>query len=153
MTEVNKTPPDEIIEKAGVVAFTPQRSVLICTSLTDLSKWVLPKGHLEEKEDHLTAAKRESKEELGWEVEILDTDPVGDYKKFEYFDKETKISTYERVVFFLALIKNRVSDGERPILQVPVLQAIKTLTFDNHQMILLESVRRLAIIDYFEAIK
>lgn len=140
-------PKIETIEKAGVVAFTPGGNVLICTSLTDMSKWVLPKGHCEKGEPHYATAIREAEEELGWSVALIDPDPVGDYTLLISPIEEDDM-VYEHVVFFMAEIKDRTGEGERPILQCPVLQALQILTYSHAKEILLQAIRFKAINDY-----
>jgi 8-oxo-dGTP pyrophosphatase MutT (NUDIX family) len=135
------------IEKAGVVAFTPGGSVLICTSLSDSSKWVMPKGHCDEVdgklEDHLTTALREVKEEIGWSVSLYSAQPVAEYKRFLFTEKlseESSQPVYEHVVWFVGEIDQRIDDGERPVLQISPLHALLTLSHNDTRQVLINAI-------------
>jgi 8-oxo-dGTP pyrophosphatase MutT (NUDIX family) len=138
----------QVIEKAGVVPFTPGGNVLICTSLSNPTHWVLPKGHCDEIEGqpgvfetHLVTAVRECEEEIGWKVELFSEEIVGEIETFLYFEDEAKtISVYERVLFYAGEITSRTGEGDRPVLQIDPLSALLQLSHREGKQTLLNAI-------------
>ncbi len=93
--------------------------------------WGFPKGHLEEGETELDAALREVKEEIGLDVEILDSNyryPINYYIKELDVDKTS--------VFYLAIPKESIPliNQEKEIENskwVGLVEAYETVTFQD----------------------
>lgn len=66
-------------ESAGGVVINSEGNALVVSQHGD--SWSLPKGHIEEGEDALTAARREIAEESGV-TELTLVKPLGSYKRF-----------------------------------------------------------------------
>lgn len=152
-----KQPTSRTIEKAGCVVFTPGGNVLICTSLSQPDKWVLPKGHCDilkgtkdTYETHDVTAVREVEEEIGWQVALLDASPAGEVTRYLFDEKvgNDTIGVYEHVVYFVAEIVARTGEGERPILQCDVITALSQLSFHDVKEVLLKAYATREIIRY-----
>lgn len=89
----------KISESAGGVVLNPKGEVLVVNQRGN--SWSLPKGHLDEGEDALTAARREIYEESG----VRDLEFLGDlgtYERFRIgFGKPEDRSSKKRITLFL----------------------------------------------------
>lgn len=69
---------------AGGIIVNQNNEILLTTKGSDF--WMLPKGHVEEGEDLLEAAKREIFEETGLpiqEMNVINNEPLGSYERFK----------------------------------------------------------------------
>jgi len=98
--------------------------------------WDFSKGHIEEGEDELQAAKREAREETGLtDINILE----GFKEKIEYYFDVGKDRVSKTVVFFTGEIKKgevTISFEHMGFKWLPFKEAIETLTFKNAKNIL-----------------
>ncbi len=101
--------------------------------------WDFPKGHIEEGETRLDAAKREVKEETG----IKDLRILEGFKKgIRYFFRIKDKPILKKVVFYLAETKTRkirLSNEHIGFAWLSFAKAVKKLTFDNAKEILKEA--------------
>lgn len=96
----------------GVVVNEADGKILVVRQKHD--KWSLPKGHIEENEEPVQAARREIAEETGV-VELDLLDELGEYKRFKigpYFkDDESEIKTIH-IYLFTTPQQELVANGE-----------------------------------------
>lgn len=125
---------------AGVVVFrkapdVPGGRVFL---LLDYGRfWDLPKGHVEKREDDLSAALRELKEETG----IADATLVEGFKEeMTYFFRDrTRGLIRKSVVFFLAETQRKrikISHEHSGSAFLPIDQAIDRITYENAKELL-----------------
>jgi len=95
---------DGEVEKAGCVVLNDHNEILLVTTKTR-SEWALPKGHAEAGEALVDVALRETREETGYDVEIVK--PLGDMNYFS-----DKADGPVRVHYFLARTLKQHGDAE-----------------------------------------
>lgn len=133
-----------VIEKAGIVAFSKSgETILLTTTSADSKKWVLPKGHREEKDpDLLTCALRELTEETGFVAEPFSTVPV--HKIIRVIqDPESsgpEDYAYEEITFFMGQIIGIAGDPERSVMIVEPSLAIRKLEYEDYALVVLKAV-------------
>jgi 8-oxo-dGTP pyrophosphatase MutT (NUDIX family) len=92
-----------IVEAAGLLLLTrtvPHQFLL----LRHRDRWDLPKGHVEEGEDILSAAVRETEEETGIGQHLIEVDPEFRFE-VEYIVRNSKRGNYpKRVSYFLGFV-------------------------------------------------
>lgn len=137
---------ESIVEASGLVVLTrssPQKVLL----LQHADRWDFPKGHLDNGEDRLTAALRETQEETGIACNCIEVDTSFQYS-IEYPIRGSRRGDYwKRVTYFLGYI-----DAPVPIhltehigfcwLDWPITEPIQANTIDpllNQLRIYLES--------------
>lgn len=121
---------------AGCILFTQSKQYVIIESLN--GEYGFPKGHLEENETPEQAAIRETHEEVGLTVELID-----DFSEsIEYLISEDSGQS-KMVTFFLAECTNkeiRIQKEEVASAQfLTYEEALATLTFENTKNILKKS--------------
>ena len=118
-----------VIEKAGLVAFTPGGSIFLVHTSADPNKWVLPKGHVEESDKSLIeCAVREFQEEVGFDAELITDQPVAKIDRQSQMydpDIDETVDVIERVTFYLANATNYLHDPERSTLIIRPTEAIR----------------------------
>ena len=126
---------------AGAIVYTlinKQPCYLLIRSFSD--DWGFPKGHLEDNETPLQAAKREIQEETGLEVKLDDTF----LKTIEYILPNGNNKT---VYYYLAAYENQeVHKQESEIKEIKLLpydEAINTLSYEDTKAILKEAHKRI----------
>lgn len=155
MDEENNQEPKEVeIEKAGVVAFGPEGlDLALTTTNADLTKWVLPKGHLEKEDTSLDGcALREAYEELGWSIKLLQDAPIAVIYR-PLGEDDNGVSYTEKVTFFIGRLLARIKQGERPIQFLAPHLAIRLVEHKEHAEVIVSALKRLAVIEMMEGIK
>jgi 8-oxo-dGTP pyrophosphatase MutT (NUDIX family) len=97
------------IMKAGGIILNDKNEILLLT-IPERDIWSYPKGHMEENETDIIAAKREVLEETGWSVEI-----VRRLSDVTYTNQET-LETI-RIHMFLMKPLAKMNDGEEGIVK------------------------------------
>ncbi len=96
-----------VTQSAGGVIINDEGKVVVVEQKKKHVSWSLPKGHIEDTEDFLTAAKREIKEETG----ITQLELVKEFPSYERFkigkDGQDDMSEKKRMHFFLFKTKQK----------------------------------------------
>jgi 8-oxo-dGTP pyrophosphatase MutT (NUDIX family) len=94
-------------ESAGLVIIYDDKILLVHPTG---SKWwgtySIPKGHIEEGEDHLEAAIRETEEETGLKISEYQTNPENE-GYINYRDEHGNL--YKRIYFYVIRLKNSIN--------------------------------------------
>lgn len=97
-------------KSAGGVVINPKKEILVINQKG--ISWSLPKGHINESEDELSAAKREIKEESGIaELELIKD--LGSYQRISLDDK-SEVKTIYMFLFKTNQIELKPIDSENP---------------------------------------
>jgi ADP-ribose pyrophosphatase YjhB (NUDIX family) len=87
-----------MIESAGLLIIQDNKMLLAHpTRAPWYGTYTIPKGKVEEGETYLNAALRETKEEVGVDININDINP--DYRVINYTDSRNRI--YKKVIYFI----------------------------------------------------
>jgi ADP-ribose pyrophosphatase YjhB (NUDIX family) len=88
-----------MIESAGLLILQDNKMLLAHpTRAPWYGTYTIPKGKVENGESYLDAALRETKEEVGIDIDTKDIDP--NYKVINYTDSKNRI--YKKVMYFIA---------------------------------------------------
>ncbi len=103
--------------------------------------WDYAKGHVEKREDDLTAARRELAEETGiTEIEVI----PGFAHEIEYFFRQKRKGLiHKKVIFFLARAKSRqvtISDEHTGHAWLPAPAAVERVTYASSKQVLKEAI-------------
>jgi len=97
----------EIVESAGLLIIQDNKMLLAHpTKAPWYGTYTIPKGKVEEGESYIDAAIRETKEEIGIEIDINDIDKES-ISTIDYTDEKDRI--YKKVYYFIARPKNRIT--------------------------------------------
>ena len=104
------------------------------------TRWGLPKGHPKQGEDFVTAAMRETQEETGLLVELLDAEPAG---SIEYrFNRSDGEAVHKRVDFYrMEVVGGDISAHDDEVSEVALLppsEASSRLSYANERSLLLD---------------
>ena len=92
------------IKSAGGVLFNTDLTKVYLIHKIPRDEWALPKGHIEDGETAVDAAKRELREETGYmDFVILGTAPVNT-TTYEYVNKETNKGERKTVYYFAGVV-------------------------------------------------
>lgn len=91
---------------AGLLIIFNNKVLLAKPTKGTKNMWGIPKGKVEKGEDHISTARRETKEEIGIDVDIKNIDPTPHI--INYTNKKTK-QNYKRVIYYVCKITN-ISD-------------------------------------------
>lgn len=110
------------------------------------SYWGFPKGHIEEEEDVLEAAKREFQEETGLCIEkiIQEKTFIEEYN----FEKNGK-RVYKIVYYFPAFVNGEIKLSQNEILEavwLPISEALEKLSFPEGKKVCKEVNQLLSMI-------
>lgn len=98
---------------AGGVVLNSKNEVLVVSQVSpNFISWSLPKGHINENESILDAAKREIKEESG----VIDLELIKDLGSYERprLDDPTEIKTIHMFLFKTKELELKSSDSDNP---------------------------------------
>jgi ADP-ribose pyrophosphatase YjhB (NUDIX family) len=88
-----------MIESAGLLILQDNKMLLAHpTRAPWYGTYTIPKGKVEDGESYIDAALRETKEEVGIDIDTKDIDP--NYKVINYTDSKNRI--YKKVMYFIA---------------------------------------------------
>ena len=94
-----------MIESAGLLIIQNNKMLLAHpTKAPWYGTYTIPKGKVEGKESYLTAAIRETKEEVGIDINIEDIDR--EFEVINYTDAKNRI--YKKVIYFIAKPKEKI---------------------------------------------
>jgi len=97
------------IMKAGGIILNDQNEILLLT-IPKRDIWSYPKGHMEDGETDVVAAKREILEETGWQVEV-----VRQLSDITYINQKTEEPI--RIHMFLMRPIIKINEGEEGIIK------------------------------------
>jgi len=117
-----------VVQKAGAIILSQKNPALIALLYrSKQNDWSFPKGHIEEGESPMNAAKREILEETGLSVSLIIDLPSIDY----IHPTENRVVNY----MFLMQSKNdntlKTEVKEDKIIWVPYNETFEKLTYDN----------------------
>ena len=121
---------------AGVVPYNPKTKKFLLLHYPS-GQWGFPKGHVEEGETELEAAKRELKEETGLSANVL----FGFKMEISFFyknKKEGKLS-HKRVIYFVGITNEtevKLSYEHDAYKWVNYEEALKTITYKDERQVL-----------------
>jgi len=121
-----------VVEQAGGIVFRRKgngTSILLVRAKRDPSKWIFPKGHVEDGESLTETAVRETLEEAGVVGEAIES--IGAPLEFEYREQ------LYRVQYFLIRLISETDDGDgREKKWFPVDEALERVSFDGARALL-----------------
>lgn len=119
---------------AGMIVYNSKLNKFLLLEYS--SHWGFVKGNIEAKEDEISTAKRELKEETGiTKFKILDKFK----EKINYYYKKDGKTVYKEVVFFLILTENeevKISEEHKSYKWCDYEEAFKTVKFKNTREVL-----------------
>ncbi len=133
-------------KSAGIIPFDPKSKKFLILHYP-LGHWGFPKGHVEENETEMEAAKREMKEETGIEVEVL----FGFKSEISYFYKNKGKLSHKKVIFFIGITKSnkvKLSFEHDDFKWATAKEAMETLTFKNEKEVLKRAIEFLKATGY-----
>ena len=104
-------------------------SILLVRAKRDPSKWIFPKGHVEDGESLAETAERETEEEAGVVAEHVG--PIGTPLEFEYRER-----TYRVQYFLLRLVSETGETDGREKKWFSIDEALERVTFDGARELL-----------------
>jgi ADP-ribose pyrophosphatase YjhB (NUDIX family) len=121
-----------VVEQAGGIVFRRKGnaiSILLVRAKRDPSKWIFPKGHVEDGESLAETAERETEEEAGVVAERVG--PIGTPLEFEYRER-----TYRVQYFLLRLVSETGETDGREKKWFSIDEALERVTFDGGRELL-----------------
>lgn len=98
-------------QTAGIILFNKKMSKVYMIHNLERDEWLLPKGHIEDGESVIQAAKRELVEETGYmEFVVLGNNPCH-VSDFRFKDKDGKMAR-KQISFFVAIILSKKRTGK-----------------------------------------
>lgn len=124
----------KVVDQAGGIVFRRKGNavlILLVRAKRDPSKWIFPKGHVEDGESLIETAVRETEEEAGAVAEPIG--PVGLPLEFEYRGR-----IYRVQYFLLRLVSETDETDGREKKWFPVDEALERVSFDGARALLRE---------------
>jgi 8-oxo-dGTP pyrophosphatase MutT (NUDIX family) len=126
-----------VVEQAGGIVFKRGRSktsILLVRAKRDPSKWIFPKGHVEDGESLAETALRETHEEAGVVGEAIG--PVAEPLEFDYRERRYRVQ-----YFLIRLITETDETDGREKKWFSLEDALEHVSFDGARAILREARR------------
>ncbi len=121
-----------VVEQAGGIVFRRKGnaiSVLLVRAKRDPSKWIFPKGHVEDGESLVETAERETEEEAGAIAEPVG--PIGPPLEFDYRERRYRVQ-----YFLLRLVSETDETDGREKKWFPIDEALERVSFDGARELL-----------------
>jgi len=123
-----------VVEQAGGIVFRRKgaaTSILLVRAKRDPSKWIFPKGNVEDGESLVETAVRETEEEAGAIARAIG--PIGAPLEFEYRER-----LYRVQYFLLRLVSETDETDGREKKWFPFDEAVEHVSFDGARALLRE---------------